>query len=480
MTLTTEVAAGGPDGLIEPEGSAAPDTVTRKVPPLRRLFMRPRRVLVKAHRWISFLLLAWVVVVTVTGAWLVFGDALNAHVLRPGLYDQGDDDVGMQAAMDVVEAELPADGYLSFVVLPVNGRGVYQIDGAWPKPGAEPDEEGYTEEIFRTYFVDPGSGEINGTTQADVGATWWMYRGHMYLWQDHGVFGVFDPETGWCRAGSDGREPGGAKGVVCDVLPDGMDMIGWFGVLWVVVLLTGFYLWFWPGVRRWATALTVRRGRGPFAFNLSLHKVIGFLFWVPLTVIAFTGIMFAFPNLKSWYENATPAGRDAELWVPPEDAVSSAPPGAATPMDADEFLDAFEERFPGRTIHNVFAFADPEDETATYQAWVDHGYSVWTREGIAGNTLVVMDQYSGEVLYDGSPEEGNVFEQAWIDWGFPLHSGDWGGTWTRALWILVAVASIALATTGTLMWLIRHRKRKNAKARAADREAVRAEAVAAP
>jgi uncharacterized iron-regulated membrane protein len=472
MTLTTDVQADDPIDLTDAEAAASPTRSTRKVSLVRRIFMRPRKVLVKAHRWISFFLLAWVVVVTITGAWLVFGDALNAHVLRPELYDKSDGDIGMQAAMDVVDGEIPEDGYLSWVALPVNGRGVYQIDGAWPKPGAEPDSEGYTEEIYRTWYIDPGSGEINGTTQSDEGATWWMYRGHMYLWQDYGVFGVFDPDTGWCRAGGDGHEPGGAHGVVCDVLPDGMDMIGWFGVLWIVVLLTGFYLWFWPGVRRWATALTIRRGRGSFAFQLSLHKVIGFLFWIPLVVIAFTGIMFAFPNLKPWYENVTPAGRDAELWVPPEDAVSEAPSDGAEPMDADEFLAAFEENFPERTIHTIFSFANPEDETATYQAWVDRGYSVWTREGGAGNTLVVMDQYTGDVLYDGPPGEGNVFEQAWIDWGFPLHTGDFAGTFSRTAWIFVAVASIALGVTGSWMWLIRHRKRKNAKARAAARVAV--------
>jgi hypothetical protein len=29
---------------------------------------------------------------------------------------------------------------------------------------------------------------------------------------------------------------------VCDVLPDGMDMVGWLGVLFTVVLLSGFYV----------------------------------------------------------------------------------------------------------------------------------------------------------------------------------------------------------------------------------------------
>ena len=100
--------------------------------------------------------------------------------------------------------------------------------------------------------------------------------------------------------------PAGRPVVVCDVLPDGMDMVGWLGVLFIVVLLTGFYVWYWPGVRRWATAFVIKRGRGAFTFNLTLHKVIGIVVWGPLLLVAFTGIAFAFPNLNSWFENATP------------------------------------------------------------------------------------------------------------------------------------------------------------------------------
>ena len=116
---------------------------------------------------------------------------------------------------------------------------------------------------------------MNSVRDEEAGASWWLYRGHLYLWQDWGVAGMFDPESGWCRANADGVEPGGVKGVVCDVIPDGMDIVGWMSIGFMVVLLTGFYLWYWPGVRRWATAFVIRRGRGAFTFNMSIHKVVG-------------------------------------------------------------------------------------------------------------------------------------------------------------------------------------------------------------
>ena len=360
---------------IAPAPIDVPRAPRRRV---RRFFMRPRRLVVKVHRWTSIGVFAWIVVVSLTGAWLVFDNRIDG-LLNPGRYDTTPGDIGPQAATDAALARAGEGAEATFITLPRNGNGVYQVFLEVPVPGAPAPAEG--EEALHehfTYFVDPGSGTITDRASDTEGLSWWLYRGHMYLWQDWGVFGAFDPESGWCRADAAGSEPGGLTGVVCDVLPDGMDMVGWLGVLFIVVLLTGFYVWYWPGVRRWATALAIKRGRGPFTFNMSLHKAIGIVVWVPLLVVAFTGIAFAFPNLNSWFENATPAQRDFYLWTQPEDAVSTPTPGA-TPIDLDAALAAIETRYPDRAVQSLMPpFGD--DETATYSAWVTRGFDPWTRE----------------------------------------------------------------------------------------------------
>jgi uncharacterized iron-regulated membrane protein len=431
---------------------------------LHRLAMRPRRVLVVVHRWASIVLLGWVVIVSITGAWLVFHHVYEGW-FNPGRYDAGQGDLGPDVAVEAALADAGPDAEFSYLSLPGNGGGVYMvyvevpIDGAPPPPeGEEAAHDGYT------YFVDPGTGEINDRQKDTEGATWWLYRGHMYLWQDHGPLGAFDPASGWCRPDAGGDEPGGVKGVVCDVLPDGMDVVGWFAVLFIGVLLSGFYLWYWPGVRRWATALAIKRGRGAFAFNLSLHKVIGFVVWVPLLVVSFTGIAFAFPNLATWYDNVTPAQRDFYLWTQPEDAVSGDAEGRP-PLTITEAVTAIERRYPQRTVHSIMPPLD--DETATYSAWVTRGFDPWTRQAGAGNTFVAIDQFTGEVVYDGPPEEGNVFDQLWDDWSFPLHTGDFGGTGTRLLWTGLALTPVALGVTGVVMYVIRLRKRSRRRRRAA-------------
>ena len=62
----------------------------------------------------------------------------------------------------------------------------------------------------------------------------------------------------------------------------------------------------------------MKRGAAKFTFSLSLHKAVGIVFLVPLLVISFTRDRVAFPNLKGWFENVTPAERGIELSHPPE------------------------------------------------------------------------------------------------------------------------------------------------------------------
>jgi uncharacterized iron-regulated membrane protein len=444
--------------LLLPDAPEQTDTETEATPArkrrglVRRIAMRPRRILVKAHRWLSLGLLAWIAVVSLTGAWLVAHHAVESWI-DPGRYHSTSGDVGPQAALDAAKERLPEDASTYGLTLPRNGRGVYQV---WGELDHEPAREGAgtPEPTYYRVYVDPGSGKVNRVQDEDAGITPWLYRGHMYLWQDHGVFGAFDPVSGWCRADAKGHEPGGVKGIACDVIPAGDDMVAWLAAGFIVVLLSGFYLWYWPGVRRWATAFVVKRGRGRFTFHMSVHKLVGLVVWVPLTVVAFTGMAFAFPNLDKWFENATPAHRDFSLWSSEE--IVSAKPDGREPIGADKALELIQDRFPDRAVDSVLT---PYDETGTYAAWVTRGVDPWTREGGAGNAYVALDQYSGETLYDGTPEEGNVFDQVWDDWSFPLHTGDFGGTATRVLWVGLGLSPILMGATGTILWFVRRGKR---------------------
>ena len=165
---------------------------------IRRIAMRPRRVLVKAHRWLAVGLMAWLVVVALTGAWLVESHQLDAW-LHPGRFDVSAGDVGSGRGD---RGGGSGDARLRPRLRRSPCRRTDAASTRWAsRPSTTAAAKGldptYT---YHTVFVDPGSGEVNGIADDEAGFTWWLYRGHMYLWQDHGIFGVFDPESGWCRA----------------------------------------------------------------------------------------------------------------------------------------------------------------------------------------------------------------------------------------------------------------------------------------
>ena len=124
----------------------------------RRAAMRPRRLLVRVHRWLSIGLFLWIVIVATTGAWLVVHDAVESWI-NPDRYAATGGDIGAQAAVDAATAELPEDAYVYGLTTPRNGRGVYQVYGEVPPPAGASE---LAEPSYVTAYVDPGSGEVNG------------------------------------------------------------------------------------------------------------------------------------------------------------------------------------------------------------------------------------------------------------------------------------------------------------------------------
>src|SRR5262245_1097725 len=123
---------------------------------LRAVAMRPRRVLVKVHRWLSIPLFLWLIVISLTGAWLVVHQSTERW-LHPQRYATTQGDVGPQAALDAAREAAPDGATVYSLTLPGNGRGVYEAWAEVPRP-EQPDAD----PRYREYFVDPGSGNVNG------------------------------------------------------------------------------------------------------------------------------------------------------------------------------------------------------------------------------------------------------------------------------------------------------------------------------
>ena len=236
--------------------------------------------------------------------------------------------------------------------------------------------------------------------------------------------------------------------------PDGDDMVAWFGVGWH----RGPARRLLPLVLAGREALGQRGARatrpGRFTFNMSLHKAIGLVFCVPLTIVAFTGIAFAFPNMKAGTRTSRPPQRDFALWSHPSGQHSEKPAGRE-PIGLDEFAEIIEREFPNRAWTTS---ASAARQGGVYAAWVTRGFDPWTREGGAGNTWVTSTSTRVRSLRR-DPRGRQRLRPGVGRLELPVAHRRLRRAGHRLLWVLVGISPLVLGFTGITMYLIRRRKR---------------------
>ncbi len=216
----------------------------------------------------------------------------------------------------------------------------------------------------------------------------------------------------------------------------GMQIVGWSGVVLMVLLLTGVIAW-WPR-GRWAKAFAFKRGAAPIRRLRDWHKLAGVWSAGLLIMLVATGVILALPVVK-----ATLLAPDA---VP--DPRSGIGPGQR--IAVTRALGAARKVLPGVTL----AFID-------VPGTVDGPFRV--RVQVPGDphrrfpgSFVFVDQYSGRVLAIHDVGHGNMGTgiAAWVR---PLHDGSIGGVPVRVLVVLTGIMPAILFATGLLHWQRRRR-----------------------
>ncbi|WP_426574739.1 PepSY-associated TM helix domain-containing protein [Aquihabitans sp. McL0605] len=415
MSLVLDGPAS-PDAVPEAEEAVAPPAAARRRVPRRRLhrFLVARRApLVKVHRWLSFLLLLWIVVESVTGSSIVFAGDID-RLWNADQFSTTAGDVGLVDATAAAREARP-DDLVRYVTAPSSGDtgGMYEV---WmTDPGGD----------YHAVLVDPGSGTVTSDDHQAPAVIALLERVHFNL-NSTSVFGLAP-----------------------------LTVMGWMAVGWLVVLLSGFYLWYWPGVKRWARAWRVRRSRGRFTFHLDLHKAVGITVLLPLLVVVITGINFAFPNQvrDAWnvvtFGNYHAASAETPL---------STPAAGAQPLTADQAVKVVSRVDPSVDVSYVYPPGGSPVGVYTVEATVDSAFL-----GTAGGQRDVefnVDQYSGAVVSIEDPADQNVATRAYDDWASDVHFGTFGGLTTEVLWVLLGLGPLVLAVTGTAMWFTRRNKRR--------------------
>ena len=351
-----------------------------------------RRVFLLVHLWVGLIAGVYVVVISVTGAALVFRidfqRAAHPHLFTPRAEGPLADPVTI---MESVSRAYP-DQRLSGVDAPTTARPTYLAYVT--TPGS-----------FTTVLIDPVSAVVLGEL----------------------------PDRSWIRSLQDLHYDllGGRTG----------RMINGAGAVAILVMgVTGVVIW-WPGRRTWRRALTIDVTRRGHRLWWETHRAIGIWSLVFILMWAITGLYFAFPsNARSLIALVSP--------LTPNRTPASAEAGAgATPPSWREMIATAQREHPGGHIARVVL---PFGERGSFLVmFADR------RPTPAGAALVSvhLDRFSGARLRtDVTPA---TLGDTLVRWMAPAHVGSFGGLPIRIIWLVFGLMPAVLFGTGVVVWWTR-------------------------
>lgn len=389
---------------------------------------RTRKALQRLHRWVAMAAGLLLLVIVLSGTVLLLAPEID-QVLHPRLYHRTESahPISEQQALAIVNRELPS----WHATLVVRDRGIYEV---WNK------------EQTRQAHVDPGSGKVLGTGSWNAGVMGFLANLHE------------------CALGCEG-EPGyvafmgkDAHVLGNDELTVGGLVLAAVGLLLLLMVLTGLVIW-WPGIRRMVRGFTIRRGRKGYARQHDLHKLIGAAALPFLAMWAITGLNFELKQVSDVWYALMPGGAPAEA-----PAFASRAPRRGEPrrgeIDMDQARRIALAAVPGGRIVSLQE-PDARDPRATWDVWMSDGVDPYRESRWPGDVEVAVDRTGTRTaLLQGDPSRTTLAQDVWEWWGPAVHMGYPVGWIPRLLWVTFGLAPLALAITGTAMWLVRRRKRR--------------------
>jgi uncharacterized iron-regulated membrane protein len=383
----------------------APNGTTGAKGPARRKARRQWWLAV--HLWLGLIAGAVLAPVGLTGSLLVFWQEIDEW-LNPGLRVVETRPGGEAAFRPLneitaaAEAVLPAGAKLTFGYYPRYERAAFQLFYAVPSDREAPDQY--------QAFVNPYTAQATGTRLVQRAGDW-LPRAFMPLvFQLH--YALLLKESG-------------------------VIAVGLAAALLLIAVLTGLIVW-WPLTGKWLQALTLKRRAGAERLNFDVHKTSGFYTSLVLLAVLFSGIHMNLPDRVLAV---------VRLFSPVTDrnAVRSEPPAGRPPIGLAEAVRIVEARYPGGRLAWFNGAPTPESAYAVCK----HGLYELNR--FVDRRCVTVDQYSGEIRHVEDPTTGTGGE-VFLQWQWPLHSGQAFGWTGRILVFLAGLACPLLYVTGFIRW----------------------------
>ncbi|MDR3526295.1 MAG: PepSY-associated TM helix domain-containing protein [Rhizomicrobium sp.] len=224
---------------------------------------------------------------------------------------------------------------------------------------------------------------------------------------------------------------------------EGRQVIGWFGVVMLLLGLSGIVLW-WPKRGAWKFAFGVRKRAKGYLLHRDLHGAAGIWLWLVFVIVSFSGVVIAFPDTAKAFTSTT-----AQTFDPRRGPVVEALEGVK-PMGADAAVALLRSQLPDAAVATVALPAKKNDSIRITLGTMESGPV----------SVAYVDPYQKRIVGWRNPPSAPVAER-FTAWQRVLHAGEgWGPVW-RALVCASGLLPLLFFVTGTVMWL-KKRKGRNA------------------
>jgi uncharacterized iron-regulated membrane protein len=217
----------------------------------------------------------------------------------------------------------------------------------------------------------------------------------------------------------------------------GEKIVGFLGLLVLLSLGTGLYLW-WPRGRLNRSAFVVT-AKSAARLEYDLHRLTGLYTLVIVAVISLTGVMLIFPGQIGRMVSSLSPVADLHPHV-----ASRATEGITIP--ASRAIAAAQARFPDATVKKFFTPAAADDTYLVVMRQPAERFNVSHTY-----TQAWVDRHSGEVLHVTDPTQFNG-GTALLSYRLSFHNGEAFGLAGRVFVSVLGVVLCALYVTGLLQW----------------------------
>ena len=223
--------------------------------------------------------------------------------------------------------------------------------------------------------------------------------------------------------------------------------IGSIAIFVFLSVLAGYYLWL-PTNGNWQMGMRIKWKATKQRIIFDIHRVVGFCIGSILLISLFTGVAMIFkPVTREIVGLVSPANIEIDFG-------KSNNFGNNLPIDLSKVVDIADKVFPEGRLHWVLLPTSPTGVYVVGKQSANEPNVTKTYRNVG------IDQYTGEITQIQDRNKFN-FGSKFMEWLFPLHTGEFIGAYSRPLFVAVGLSPLILFLTGLLRWLSKRRVRNS-------------------